>query len=516
MGLTPLAVITCSAGKRKSAVQAIMCGATLLVTVAGYCGDFPDNVEKINLSREYAIKMAVLKNIDLRVESLNSQMAETDVARSRSIYDTILSVSSTGGVSYIPGSPFFQTTNSTSSIGLTRYLPTGGSVVASTQTGYTNAETEPIGVGSTSEWQSSAGVTISHPLLKNAGRETMELSITLAANTLQDSLERLRSVNTDTVAAVISSYNRLYSLRKNLESRVAALQTAQDFLEALKKRKKQGALQRLEIANTEYAITQRRKDLVDAERNVRDQEAALRYLIGMETKARLILLDAPSREEPKESEEQALKSALELRSELKQLRLTLKSSQLQERVSKHQTLPDLSLTASGGFSGVGPDFGNSYRQIGDRPSRFWSAGLQFTAPLGNTAAENDYRKSKIRTEQVQQQIKALSWRIRNDVESDMRALISARLQIQTADRSLQYAEQRLEEYRKNNGLGTVTVQDVLNAENDLTNARNAQMDALEAFSNAVIKLWKDSGVLLDRQGVHIETANQGPTYENKM
>src|SRR6185369_11527376 len=395
-----------------------------------------------------------------------------------------------------------------SSIGLTRYLPTGGSIVVSTQTGYTNAETEPIGGGSTSEWQSSAGVTISHPLLKNAGRETMELSITLAANTLQDSLERLRSVNTDTVAAVISSYNRLYSLRKNLESRTTALQTAQDFLEGLKKRKKQGAQQRLEIANTEYAIAQRRRDLVDAERNVRDQEAALRYLIGMEAKARLILLDAPSREEPTESEEQAIKNALEHRFDLNQLRLTLKSSQLQERVSRHQTLPDLSLTASGGFSGVGPGFGDSYRQIGDRPSRFWSAGLQFSAPLGNTTAENDYLKSKIRTEQIQQQIKAMTWRIRNDVESDMRALISARLQIQTADRSLQYAEQRLEEYRKNNSLGTATVQDVLNAENDLTNARNAQMDALETFSNAVIKLWKDSGVLLDRQGVRIETANQ--------
>src|SRR6185369_5337719 len=230
MRLKPLAVITYRSDKKKAAIQAIICGVTLLAVAAGYCDDFPDKVEKVNLSREYAIRMAVLKNIDLRVESLNSRMAETDVARSRSIYDTILSVSSTGGVSYTPGSPFFQTKNSTSSIGLTQYLPTGGSIVASTQTGYTNAETEPIGGGSTSEWQSSAGVTISHPLLKNAGRETMELSITLAANTLQDSLERLRSVNTDTVAAVISSYNRLYSLRKNLESRTTALQTAQDFL----------------------------------------------------------------------------------------------------------------------------------------------------------------------------------------------------------------------------------------------------------------------------------------------
>jgi len=470
----------------------------------GRCFDFPKNVEKVDLSREVAIKMAVLYNIDMRVESLNSKMAEIDVARSRGIYDTILSVSSTGGMTYTPGSPFFLSKNSTSSIGLTQYLPTGGSITASTQTGYTNAEVG-LDVGTiTSEWQSSAGVTISHPLLKNAGRETMELSITLAANAFQDSMERLQSVNTETVAAVISTYNHLYALRQNLESRAAAMQSAQNLLDEVKNRKKPGALQKLEIANTEFAITQRRKDLIDAERNVRDQEAALRYLIGLESKLRINPLTAPSREEPKESEEQAVKNALELRFDLRQLMLTLKSSQLQERVSRHQKLPDLSLTASAGFSGTNANIGKSFSQIGEHPAQFWSAGLQFTAPLGNTAADSDYRKSRIRTEQVQTQIKSLSWKIRNDVESDMRALISARIQIQTADGSLKYAEQRLEEYRKNSRLGTSTVQDVLNAENDLTNARNAQMDALETFSNAVTKLWKDSGVLLDRHGVHFE------------
>lgn len=484
--------------------MALVFGIIQLAAGTGVCFEYPANIEKVGLSREFAIKMAVLKNIDLRVESLNSEMAKTDVARSRGIYDAILSVSSTGGISYIPGSPFFLTKNSTSSIGLTQYLPTGGSITASTQAGYTNAATGPDVGTSKSEWQSSLGATISHPLLKNAGRETMELSITLAANALQDSVERLRAVNTDTVAAVISSYNHLYSLRQNLESRTAAMQSAQNILNELKKRKRPGTLQRLEIANTEYAIAQRRKDLVDAERNVRDQEATLRYLIGMESKARINPLDAPSREEPKESEEQAVKTALELRSDLNQLRLTLKSSQLQERVLRHQTLPDLSLTASGGLSGTSASFEKSFSQIGDHPTRFWSAGMQFSTPLGNNAADNDYRKSRIRAEQVQAQIKALSWKIQNDVESDMRALISARLQIHTADSSLQYAEQRLEEYRKNSSLATVSVQDVLNAENDLTNARNAQMDALETFSNAVTKLWKDSGVLLDHHGVRFE------------
>jgi outer membrane protein TolC len=86
----------------------------------------------------------------------------------------------------------------------------------------------------------------------------------------------------------------------------------------------------------------------------------------------------------------------------------------------------------------------------------------------------------------------------------MRALISARIQIQMADKSLQLAELRLAEYHKNNLAGTATIQDVSNAENDLTAARNTQTDATETFANGVAKLWRDMGVLLDRQGIHID------------
>ncbi len=494
------------------AILTCIFGITLLVAVNGYCDNVP---EKVNLTRGFAIALAISKNVDLRGEALNSSMAEIEVARSRGIYDTIFSTSANGGVVSTPGDPFFRTKSGLASVGLTQYLPTGGSVTAGTQTGFTNAETVSAGTSSTTDWQSSVGITIAQPLLKNSGKETMELSITLAANTLEDSLERFRFVITDTVHAVITSYNHLYALRQLRESRGAALDSAEKLLDEIKKKAKSGPLQSMELANAEYAIAQRRKDLVEAERNVSDQEASLRYLLGIEAKTQIIPSEPPSRAEPPETEEQAVKAALELRTDLKQLRLALKTSQLQERVAQHQSLPDLSVNASGGFTGTAGSIGNSFQQIGESPGTFWSVGLQFSVPLGNTVPENDYRKSKIRTEQVQNQIKALVWKIQNDVEADMRALVSARLQMQLADRSRQYAEQRLDEYRKLNRAGTASIQDVINAENDLTSARNAQMDAIEAFAYAVAKLWRDTGVLLDRQGVHIDRSFPSKLAESK-
>ena len=100
-------------------------------------------------------------------------------------------------------------------------------------------------------------------------------------------------------------------------------------------------------------------------------------------------------------------------------------------------------------------------------------------------------------------------------DSDMRALISARLQVQLSDKSSQLAGQRLEEYRKNNQAGSATIQDVLNAENDLNTARNAQLEAAETFSNAVTKLWKDTGLLLNRHGIHIDTSHPDKLTESR-
>lgn len=58
----------------------------------------PAQVDKLALTRESAIEMALRRNIDLKVEILGSSLAETDAARSRGIYDSVLVV--------IPHPPF--------------------------------------------------------------------------------------------------------------------------------------------------------------------------------------------------------------------------------------------------------------------------------------------------------------------------------------------------------------------------------------------------------------------------
>ncbi len=185
-----------------------------------------------------------------------------------------------------------------------------------------------------------------------------------------------------------------------------------------------------------------------------------------------------------------------------------------EAKRKNWLITSLSWTAEKGTSFETPlldlrtkiedKFKDSIDQIGDGKGQWWSAGLQFSMPLGNTVAKSDYRRKQLRTKQLTNELAASEWKFRDYIEADMRALISARIQKQVADKSAASAKLRVASYRKSLEGKNSRVQDLLNAETDLVNSLNNQTEALEDFGNAVALLWKDTGVLLERKDVHIE------------
>ena len=50
-------------------IRTIILGITMVVAGNGYCIDLPEKVEKINLSRSFAVAMSISKNLELRVEA---------------------------------------------------------------------------------------------------------------------------------------------------------------------------------------------------------------------------------------------------------------------------------------------------------------------------------------------------------------------------------------------------------------------------------------------------------------
>lgn len=468
----------------------------------------------IELSLNEAIGIAVEKNLDVRAEFYNPAQFEADVNRNRAIYDPLFTAQTAYGdnsaAQPISGGTVgsAQTFNVNSSI--SQLLWSGGTAALNFNNAFnSNDSSAPL----QNYWQTGLALSISQPLLKNWGREVTEANIRISQISKYASLERLRTRLLTTVAQVRNEYFKLYSLREQLTATKVSLELARTILKETKSRVAAGVLPAMETLNAEFGVVTREKDLIDAERGVSDQLDVLRLLLQLNPQVDVQTKDQPSHERYIVAEDVAVKRALS-RPELLEQRRNLELTELQTRVFSNRLRPDLSLNAAANLNAVDRSYPRDLEKIGSFDSPGWSIGLLFSYPLGNGAAENDYRKSRLKVEQTNLQIKSLEQTIANDVRSALRSISSGYKQIEVADRGAIFAEERLRAFIRKSEVGLATTKDVLDVENDLDIAKNNQISAVVSYNNAITRLWQSTGELLERQGIRLDEGEVNRLYKS--
>jgi len=468
----------------------------------------------VKLTLSEAIKMAAEKNLDVRAEYYNPAQFEADINRNRSIYDPLLSLNTTYADTT---SPAFSSAGNISgrsfdaNASLSQLFWTGATASAVFMNNYTktgdNLAVEPH------YWQSQLGVTLSQPLLKNFGREATDVNITISRLSKYASIEHLHTRLINTVAQVRTEYYNLYSLREQLEVRKVSLALSRKILSETRARVDAGVLPAMEILNAEFGVVSREKDVIDAEKALNDQLDLLRLLLQIEGRNDIAVADLPRRELYQVSEDEVTRRALN-RPDIKELRRTLEINELQTRVYGNNIKPDLKLLGTAGVSALDRTYPRDVEKIGTFDTPYWSVGLTFTYPFGNRAAENDYRKSRLKTEQTALQIKSLEEGATKDVKTAIRGISTGYKQIEVADRGRVYAEERLKAFIRKNEVGLATTKDVLDVENDLATAKNNQITALVSYNNSITQLWQVTGEILEREGIQIVENDSDKLYTN--
>jgi outer membrane protein TolC len=465
--------------------------------------------EPVTLTLANAITMAVEKNLDVRAELYNPAQYEADINRNRAIYDPVVSLqtkftdstvaSVSSGGKAVDSQAFYIDS------AISRLFWTGATASLYFNNGYT-------GSNASNYWQTGLGASVSQPLLKNAGRDATEIAINVSRLAKFASLDRFNARLLSTVAQVRSEYYKLHSLREDQQVKKVSLELARKILFETQARVKAGVLPAMEILNAEFGVVTREKDLIDAERAVLDQVDVVRLLLQLDTRSGdLRTVDLPPRERYTTKDDEAIRSALD-RPDIREQRRNLELVELQTRVFRNKLRPDLSLTASASLNGLD----NTYQRNLDKTFTFdyplWSIGLNFSYPLGNNAADNDYRKSRLKTEQSALQIRSLEETIANQVRAAIRALDTGFKQIEVADRGRAFADERLRAFIRKNEVGLATTKDVLDVENDLANAKSNQIKAVVAYANALTGYWQVTGELLAREGIRVVESDADKLY----
>jgi outer membrane protein len=471
------------------------------------------------LTLKEAIKLAVEKNLDVQAELYNPASAVADIKKNQGIYNPLLSL----GVNYqdsnteatIPlttGGESIDRQRSTGfTAGLNQLVSTGGTVGAAFNNSWNHNN---FGLGSLNNYfQSDIKLSFTQPLLKNFGKETTELTIDVARFNKEGALEQFQAKLLSIISQVKTQYYQLYFLRENLEVKKTSLSLAETILTNSRAQVKAGVLPAYEVLNAEFGVATQQKNVIDAERALSDQVDLLRVLIQLNGVTDIIPVDAPFRDPFQIDEPGAIQRAIAGRPDLKQQRFALQASELQSRVARSQTQPELDFTTSADFTGLGSTYNQNLDRVGSGQFPAWNIGLQLTYPIGNDAARNDYIKSKLKVDQTKTQIRSLEESVANDVRTAVRAVRSGYKQLDVTARGRAYADQVLQAYIKKQKVGLATTKDVLDELNNQVTAKGNEIQAVSDYNKAIVTLWAATGELLEREGITLNGKEANELYE---
>jgi outer membrane protein TolC len=490
--------------------MALLLAALLSLVALAFPG--PAVAEPIRLSVDDAVRIAVERNLGLRVETYNPAIAATDIRRARSIYDPAFSafLDYRGGSRPAgPTSAFVDRTRIfDADASLDQLLPTGATASAA----FTNFWSKGnLGFSSSRFAQPELTLSLSQPLLKGIGKRVTERGITTADDAMEISLAAWNQKALDTAAEARNRFLTLVKTRETLSTRRASLAVAGRVHEEGEARVKSGVLAAFELQTSELGVLQREKDLLDAELAERDAADQLRLTLHLPPGTVLELPDIPWTDVPDPSEEEALGVALRRRPDLAKARTSLRTAEFNEEISRNLALPALSLEGSAGVTGIATEYGDAIDDMASGKSPNWAVGLRFSVPLGNSAARADVAAARLKASQARGVVAVLEEAARLEIRAALRALETRRKQDEVSRKGVSVAETRLASFLKRGKLGLSTTKDVLDAEANLTQARENLSSARADFQSALTSLWKSTGELLDRHSarIHENTAASG-------
>lgn len=464
----------------------------------------------LNMTLEDAIQRALDRNLDLKVQKLNPQIADYQLQQTRAFYRPTFSSTvqynnqKTTNTSSLELSPTLttigQTYNASASMPVQWY---GGTASIQFNNGRTSnnssTNTRPLNYSSNIRFQ------YQQPVLHNFRTDSTRTSLLTQEIARQISDINLRTTLMNTVASVRNAYWDLRAAIENIEIQRRAVDLARSFVEQNRTKVEVGTMAQIDVIQAESQQANAELSLVQAESTWRTAELTFKRLVAAGAdddayKSTINPTDLPAVSAPTVDIQAAITTALAQRTDLVVQRKNLESSALNLALLKDGTLPDLNLTGTYNTAGVGGPiinrttnvttpggYSDALSQIFGLETPTWTIAANFSYPLGMAAAKASLARTRLTLEQAQTQLKAQELTVATD-------LTNAGLQVQNTYKSYlasqkarELAERQADAEQTKFEVGMSTNFTVVQQQQAMTSARTAELRALLAYIKALIE-----------------------------
>ncbi len=483
--------------------------------------------QRVTVTLEQVITTAVNKNLAIQAARLLPAIRAEDVIAAEAIFDTVLfastdyaNIDEPEAVTVLNGVPLGVPTSRSNSwrfeTGLSKRFATGTQLTASTDFSRFNNRTPGISFTPDPAYNAAVRLGVTQSLLRGYGEDANMAVIRLTRNDQRRSVEDVRIALLKLADETEAAYWDLVQAWADLgiaEWLVSVGIEVRDVLE----RRREFDVSLAEYSDAVARVEQRRADVIRAQRAVRLASDRLKELINdpaMSLAGETVIL--PTNElvdEPiKYNVREALLTAVDNRPEIARAALLIDDTDIRIAAADNGRLPVLDLSAQASFLGLDDSLGGSYGEVGDADFIDYVMGLLFQYPLGNRAAEAEYRRTRLERSTAIIAYRRSVQEVILDVKSALRDVLS-NYQLIGATRSNRVAQ--AENLRallvEEETLASLTPEFLalkFQRQDLLASARRQEIDATASFDKSVSSLYRAMGVGLSMKNIDVRVVDE--------
>lgn len=467
------------------------------------------------ISIDDALALALENNLDLQVDRIGPQVQDLSVSLAR-----------TG---YVP--TFRSTIDFTAQTQPPASLLAGDATRINTDTGGYD-----FGVGALNKWggtynvsfnntrtttnnfftnfnpslSSNINLNYTQPLLRNFKIDGTRQQLLVSQKNREISDVQLQQSIALTARNVKNAYYDLMFAIGNLQVQRQSLELAERSLKDNRARVEIGTMAPIDIVQAEAEVAQREESVIVAEAAISRAEDRLRTLVFNPSapdfwQIRIEPTDTVQFRPIAVDTDSAVGNALRQRTDLMTSRKQLESNDVNIRFFKNQTLPDVNASLTyfsqglGGTSFIrgpgfpGPVIGETQKSYGstlktmfagDFPT--WTFSMQVSYPIGYANAEASLARARLQDQQSRKQLQSQELQVATQIREYARQVQTNAKRVEATRASRTLAERRLEAEEKKFQAGMTTSFLVFQAQRDLNQARNNELQSLLDYNKSVV------------------------------
>ncbi|MFL6280310.1 MAG: TolC family protein [Vicinamibacterales bacterium] len=491
-----------------------------LAPVAQTGAPFQTAGPRVDLGIEEAVQRAMDKNIDIAVARITPRLTDFSIAGLEANYRVNLTSSlNNTNTTDLPRLTTQGISAPTTSIreawsaGIAQNLWKGGGNYGVSWTNSRLAAQSAVNLRNP-QFQSGITASLTQPLLRGFRIDATRAALRTNRLSQENDEISLTSTTATTAANARNAYWDLVYALGAVEAAQNSLDLANRLVQDNQSRVEIGTLAPIDVVSAQAESASRRNTLVTAQAAVRTTELALKRLIvsGPEDPlwtSSINPVDRPSTAPEPINIEAAVARALGDRTDLQQSKNNLKISDINLQTQVDATRPQLNLAANYGLQGLGGPFLqrtgavdpitggavssiipsgylDALRNISGFDAPTWTLGLTFAFPLGASAQEATVARSKLSLRQTEVNLKALELQIATDVMNAGFTVQSSLESVQATVAARELALKRLEAAQSKADVGMATNYEVVQAQRDFADARNAELRAILNYRKAIV------------------------------